>query len=151
MLVPSIFASRVDPQQLVRQRRNAQKRFVRRQWSIRSVALLKDGWRSQRSQNGSGDIDVARVCTASSKLARAGRRTTPSVAGTSRVPDNPSCGHSLVDLVMFVCACAERPRTKHELQSAPIFSGLNMRRAPWSSVGPRVPASCFHRGMGEVV
>ena len=50
---------------------------------------------------------------------------------------------------VFVCGCAGRPQIKHEPQSAPIFSGSNMRRAPWSSVAPCVPASCYHRGMGE--
>ena len=48
-----------------------------------------------------------------------------------------------------VCQITQAVDTKHELQSAPIFSGLNMRLAPWSSIAPRVPASCFHRGMGE--
>ena len=48
-----------------------------------------------------------------------------------------------------VCQITQAVDTKHELQSAPIFLGSNMKRAPWSSVGPRVPASCFHRGMGE--
>ena len=50
---------------------------------------------------------------------------------------------------VFVCGCAGRPQIKHEPQSAPIFSGSNMRRAPWSSVAPYVRASCYHRGMGE--
>ena len=50
---------------------------------------------------------------------------------------------------VFVCGCAGRPQIKHEPQLAPIVLGTNMRQAPWSSVAPRVPASCYHRGMGE--
>ena len=50
---------------------------------------------------------------------------------------------------VFVCGCAGRPQIKHEPQLAPIVSGSNMRRAPWISVAPCVPASCYHRIIGE--
>ena len=91
-----------------------------------------------------------RVCSASSKLARAGRWTTPTVAGLNgcaRLPMLWTRNGGFDDV--FVCGCAGRPQIKHEPQLAPIVSGSNMRRAPWSSVAPRVSASCYHRGMGE--
>ena len=46
---------------------------------------MKDSWRSKSSQHCSGDIEVARVCSASSKLARAGTMDDTHCCGLQRV------------------------------------------------------------------